>query len=64
MRYRDAGARWLHVVDLDGAKRGEPQNLPLVARMRAASGLKIQLGGGLRTRADSSRRALDRASAR
>ena len=49
VRYRDAGARWLHVVDLDGAKRGEPQNLPLVERMRDASGLKIQLGGGLRT---------------
>ncbi len=52
VRYRDAGARWLHVVDLDGAKAGRPQNLPLVARMRDASGLKIQLGGGLRTHAD------------
>ena len=52
VRYRDVGARWLHIVDLDGAKIGGPQNLPLVARMRAASGLKIQLGGGLRTRAD------------
>jgi phosphoribosylformimino-5-aminoimidazole carboxamide ribotide isomerase len=52
VRYRDAGARWLHVVDLDGAKHGQPQNLPLVERMRDASGLKIQLGGGLRTRAD------------
>jgi phosphoribosylformimino-5-aminoimidazole carboxamide ribotide isomerase len=50
-RYRDLGARWLHVVDLDGAKRGEPQNLPLVERMRSASGLKLQLGGGLRSRA-------------
>ncbi len=52
VRYRDAGARWLHVVDLDGAKAGRPQNLPLIARMRDASGLEIQLGGGLRTRAD------------
>ena len=50
VRYRDVGARWLHVVDLDGAKRGESQNLPLIERMRDASGLKIQLGGGLRTR--------------
>jgi len=50
VRYRDAGARWLHVVDLDGAKRGESQNLAVVERMRHASGLKIQLGGGLRTR--------------
>jgi phosphoribosylformimino-5-aminoimidazole carboxamide ribotide isomerase len=52
VRYRDCGARWLHVVDLDGAKRGVSQNLPLVERMRAASGLKIQLGGGLRSHAD------------
>ena len=51
VRYRDVGACWLHVVDLDGAKRGEPQNLPLIERMRDASGLKIQLGGGLRTHA-------------
>jgi phosphoribosylformimino-5-aminoimidazole carboxamide ribotide isomerase len=51
VRYREAGARWLHVVDLDGAKRGESQNLAVVERMRDASGLKIQLGGGLRTRA-------------
>jgi phosphoribosylformimino-5-aminoimidazole carboxamide ribotide isomerase len=50
-RYRDLGARWLHVVDLDGAKRGEPVNLALIARMRAAAGLDLQLGGGVRTRA-------------
>ena len=51
VRYRDLGARWLHVVDLDGAKQGESRNLPLVERMRSASGLKVQLGGGLRSRA-------------
>lgn len=50
-RYRDAGARWLHVVDLDGAKSGESANLAMVERMRASSGLKVQLGGGIRTRA-------------
>jgi phosphoribosylformimino-5-aminoimidazole carboxamide ribotide isomerase len=49
-QYRDAGAAWLHVVDLDGAKRGEPVNLALVEKMRQASGLKVQLGGGVRTR--------------
>lgn len=54
-RYRDAGARWLHVVDLDGAKTGEPANLAVVERICAASGLKVQLGGGIRSRA-----ALDR----
>jgi len=51
MRYRDCGARWLHVVDLDGAKRGQSTSLALIQRMRAASGLKVQLGGGIRTRA-------------
>jgi phosphoribosylformimino-5-aminoimidazole carboxamide ribotide isomerase len=51
-RYRDAGAAWLHVVDLDGAKRGAPVNLALVERMRRASGLKVQLGGGIRQRAN------------
>jgi phosphoribosylformimino-5-aminoimidazole carboxamide ribotide isomerase len=49
-QYRDWGARWLHVVDLDGAARGEPANLAVVAKIREASGLKIQLGGGIRTR--------------
>jgi phosphoribosylformimino-5-aminoimidazole carboxamide ribotide isomerase len=51
VRYRGHGARWLHIVDLDGAKRGEPVNLELIADMRRASGLKVQLGGGIRTRA-------------
>jgi phosphoribosylformimino-5-aminoimidazole carboxamide ribotide isomerase len=49
--YRELGARWLHVVDLDGAKRGEPVSLPLIGRMRAAAGLAVQIGGGIRTRA-------------
>lgn len=49
--YAVIGARWLHIVDLDGAKRGEPVNLALVARMGAAAGVEIQLGGGIRTRA-------------
>jgi phosphoribosylformimino-5-aminoimidazole carboxamide ribotide isomerase len=52
VQYRKAGAAWLHVVDLDGAKRGSPVNLELVARMRTASGLKVQFGGGIRTRAN------------
>lgn len=48
-RWRGAGAEWLHVVDLDGAKTGRPANLEAVARIRAAVALPIQLGGGLRT---------------
>lgn len=42
------GARWLHVVDLDGARAGEPRNLAQVRRIVAAVSAKIQLGGGLR----------------
>jgi phosphoribosylformimino-5-aminoimidazole carboxamide ribotide isomerase len=50
-QYASLGARWLHVVDLDGAKRGEPVNLPLIRRMQQAAGISVQLGGGIRTRA-------------
>jgi len=50
-QYGSLGAQWLHVVDLDGAKRGEPVNLPLIRRMQEAAGISVQLGGGLRTRA-------------
>jgi phosphoribosylformimino-5-aminoimidazole carboxamide ribotide isomerase len=53
--FRAAGSAWVHVVDLDGAFAGEPQNLAAVQAI-AAVGLKVQLGGGLRTRA-----AVDRA---
>jgi phosphoribosylformimino-5-aminoimidazole carboxamide ribotide isomerase len=49
--YAALGARWLHVVDLDGAKRGSPANLALIESMRAAAGVEVQLGGGIRTRA-------------
>ena len=45
-----AGAQWVHVVDLDGAFAGVPKNLDAVGRI-AGLGLKVQLGGGLRTRA-------------
>ena len=48
--YRELGARSLHVVDLDGAKQGVPVNLPVIRRMRAAAGVEIQLGGGIRAR--------------
>jgi phosphoribosylformimino-5-aminoimidazole carboxamide ribotide isomerase len=58
VQYRELGATWLHVVDLDGAKRGEPVNLALIRRMRDAAGVDVQLGGGIRTRA-SLEQALD-----
>jgi phosphoribosylformimino-5-aminoimidazole carboxamide ribotide isomerase len=48
LRWETEGARWLHVVDLDGARAGEPVNLDHVRRIVAAVGVPIQLGGGLR----------------
>ena len=44
-----AGADYLHVVDLDGAKRGEPVNLEQLERVAGASGVPVQYGGGLRS---------------
>ena len=43
------GAKRLHIVDLDGAKAGQPVQAELVARMVAAAGIPCQLGGGIRT---------------
>ena len=47
--FRAAGSAWVHVVDLDGAFAGEPQNLAAVEGI-LARGMKVQLGGGMRTR--------------
>ena len=46
-----AGARWIHVVDLDAAKTGEPVNRPVVASIVEAVGqeVKVQTGGGIRS---------------
>jgi len=50
VRWKGLGAEMLHVVDLDGAKEGRPANLPLARDIARATGLPVQLGGGLRTR--------------
>ena len=50
--YADAGARWLHVVDLDGAKDGTLRQHDLIATIAAETDLKLQCGGGVRTEAD------------
>lgn len=46
------GARWLHVVDLDGAFAGRPVQLDLIRAIAAATSLPVQVGGGFRTSAD------------
>jgi phosphoribosylformimino-5-aminoimidazole carboxamide ribotide isomerase len=46
-----AGAGWLHVVDLDGARSGTPANLEVIRRVcRAVSTMKVEVGGGVRDR--------------
>ncbi|MGB3270211.1 MAG: 1-(5-phosphoribosyl)-5-[(5-phosphoribosylamino)methylideneamino]imidazole-4-carboxamide isomerase [Rhodanobacter sp.] len=52
--YADAGARWLHLVDLDGARSGQLDNLAVIAAI-AADGMAIQAGGGVREEADMQR---------
>jgi phosphoribosylformimino-5-aminoimidazole carboxamide ribotide isomerase len=46
----EAGARWLHVVDLDGARSGHPVNLEALERIAGELGVPVQCGGGLRSR--------------
>ena len=60
--FADAGSAWIHVVDLDGAFEGAPKNLAALERI-AATGLKVEFGGGLRT-AENVRAVLDAGAAR
>lgn len=50
--FADAGATWMHIVDLDGAKVGQPVQTALIAKIVAASGLQVEVGGGIRTEED------------
>lgn len=52
--FKEAGTQWVHVVDLDGAFSGASANLDAIERI-AALGLKVQMGGGIRTTADIER---------
>ena len=47
--FADAGAKWLHVVDLDGAKEGRPVQADLIARIVSSTGLQAEVGGGIRS---------------
>jgi phosphoribosylformimino-5-aminoimidazole carboxamide ribotide isomerase len=47
-QFAEAGARALHVVDLDGAFSGAPVHLPLIARICRVTALPVRMGGGLR----------------
>ena len=58
-RWQAEGAKWLHIVDLDGARLGQTsaENTAAVRAIAAETGLPIQLGGGIRS-ADVARRML------
>lgn len=51
-RFEAAGALWLHVVDLDGARAGRWRNLEVIAQLVAATSLPVQAGGGARETGD------------
>ena len=50
--FRDAGAEYIHMVDLDGARDGVRKNGEIVRQVCEKSGLKVELGGGIRTMND------------
>lgn len=47
--FDDAGAEWIHIVDLDGAKEKRPVNFEIIARIATDFDVKIEVGGGIRT---------------
>jgi phosphoribosylformimino-5-aminoimidazole carboxamide ribotide isomerase len=63
LAFQEAGAAWLHIVDLDAARTGEPVNRPVVADVAAALDIPVQAGGGVRT-VDDARALFDAGVAR
>lgn len=51
-KLRASGARWLHVVDLDGAKAGRMRQRDVLASLARSSGLSVEVGGGIRSTED------------
>ncbi len=49
LKWQALGAKFLHVVDLDGARAGSPQNLDAIKKILAAIKIPIEVGGGIRT---------------
>lgn len=50
--FAEAGAKWVHMVDLDGARNGERTNFPHIREVIQESGLSVELGGGIKTQED------------
>lgn len=56
LAFADAGARWVHIVDLDAARSGDPVNRPMIEIVAAAladRGIRTQVGGGVRSVEDA-----------
>ena len=47
--FEAAGATWIHLVDLEGAKSGGTPNLPAIEKILAATSLRAEVGGGIRS---------------
>src|SRR2546430_2070529 len=61
--FADAGAKWMHIVDLDGAKEGRPVQVDLIGQIISAVTLNVEMGGGIRSTEDV-RRLLHAGAAR
>ena len=61
--FKSAGAHWMHIVDLDGAKQGSPAQTALIEKIIQSSRLQVEVGGGVRSTADV-QRLLDAGAAR
>ena len=62
-KFEAAGARHLHLVDLEGAKTGQTTNLPTIEKLASSTGLFIEVGGGIRNM-DTVRRYLNAGASR
>lgn len=49
LKWESLGAEYLHVVDLDGARTGEPKNISITSKIAAKLNIPVQLGGGIRS---------------
>lgn len=50
MSYKDGGIEYLHIVDLDGAKAEQPQNLKIIEKIKSKTKLHVDFGGGIKSR--------------
>ncbi|MCX8129185.1 MAG: 1-(5-phosphoribosyl)-5-[(5-phosphoribosylamino)methylideneamino]imidazole-4-carboxamide isomerase [Clostridia bacterium] len=49
LKWENLGAEYLHIIDLDGARTGEPQNIATISEMAVKLGIPVQVGGGIRS---------------